>query len=291
MAQQEQAEAVRSGRIVADRLAFAEGPRWHEDALWWSDMHAGIVQRMGPGGALETVCTVEHRPSGLGWLPDGRLLVASMADKRLLRREADGTLAVHADLSAHVPCRINDMVVDRHGRAYVGNFGFELDRGAPPAPTVLVRVDPDGRCHVAADNLMFPNGMVITPEGGTLVVAETFGSRLTAFDIGPDGGLGGRRIWASLAGGAVPDGICLDAAGAIWVASPTTHECIRVLEGGEVAGRIATGRGAYACMLGGADRRDLFVCTADSHDPARQASERNGRIEAFRAEVPGDGLP
>ena len=277
-------------RVVATGVAFGEGPRWHDGTLWWSDMHGGQVNRLVDGQVI-SACDVPTRPSGLGWLPDGRLLVVSMLDKRVLRLEADGTLVMHADLADLVPRRPNDMTVDRHGGAYVGNFGFELDGAEPVAATVLVYVAPDGAARVVADELLFPNGMVITPDGGTLVVAETWGARLTAYSVGHGGTLSDRRVWAQLPGEAVPDGICLDAEGAIWVASPTTHECLRLREGGAVAERVATGRGAFACMLGGADRRTLFVCTAESHDPERQARERNGRIEAFEVSVPGDGLP
>ena len=276
--------------IVATDIAFGEAPRWHDGAFWWSDMHGDRVQRLSASG-IETVCDVPMQPSGLGWLPDGRLLVVSMADKRVLRREADGSLVTHADLSELAPRRLNDMTVDRQGGAYVGNFGFELDPQEAPAPTVLCRVDPGGGVRVVADELMFPNGMVLSEDGKVLVVAETYGARLSAFDVAEDGALSNRRVWAQLADGAVPDGICLDAAGAIWVASPTTHVCLRVREGGEVLERIPTGRGAYACMLGGEERRTLYVCTADSHDPARQRRERNGRIEAFTVAVPGAGLP
>ncbi len=277
-------------QVVASGLAFGEGPRWHDGALWWSDMHAGQVNRL-VGGLVETVCAVPTRPSGLGWLPDGRLLAVSMVDKRVLRQEPDGSLVTHADLGSLVPCRLNDMTVDRQGRAYVGNFGFELDGKEAPAPTVLVRVDADGAAHVVAHDLLFPNGAVISADGHTLIIAETWGARLTAFAIHADGSLSDRRVWAPMPEGAVPDGICLDAEGAVWVASPTTHECLRLCEGGAVLARVATARGAYACMLGGADRRTLFVCTADSHDPERQARERNGRIEAYAVSVPGAGLP
>ncbi len=273
-------------RIVATGLAFPEAPRWHNGTLWWSDMHAFQVCREAAGG-VEKICDIPRRPSGLGWLPDGRLLVVSMEDKRVLRMEPDGRLALHADLSGLVPRRLNDMIVDAQGRAYVGNFGFELDGVEAPVPTVLVRVDPNGASRVVAQDLLFPNGMVIAAEGRTLIVAETWGARLTAFDIDADGNLSQRRIWAQLEGGAVPDGICLDAEGAIWVASPTTTGCLRVREGGEVLQRIDTGRGAFACALGGQYRRTLFVCTADSHDPQRQNTERNGRIEAFEVTVPG----
>ena len=284
------AQGIVAQGIVAQGIAFGEGPRWRDGTLWWSDMHGWQVSRL-LDGQVGKVCDVPMRPSGLGWLPDGRLLVVSMADKRVLRMEPDGSLVIHADLSALVPRQINDMTVDRHGRAYVGNFGFELDGKEEPRPTVLVRVDPDGSARVVADDLLFPNGSVITEDGRTLIIAETWGARLTAFDIEADGSLSKRRVWAQLGEGAVPDGICLDAEGAAWVASPTTAECLRVREGGQVVDRIETGRGAYACMLGGSSRRTLFVCTADSHDPLRQRFERNGRIEAFEVVIPGAGLP
>ena len=271
----------RQAAIIATGVAFGEAPRWHENTLWWSDMHGGGVRKLA-GTQTLPVCDVPNRPSGLGWLPDGAMLVVSMADKRVLRQVADGTLVMHADLSHLVPRRLNDMIVDAQGRAYVGNFGFELDSGEQPRPTVLVRVDPDGQGSVVADDLLFPNGMVITDSGQTLVVAQTFGGQLTAFTIDTAGALSNRRVWAQMPERAVPDGICLDTDGTIWVASPTTHECLRFREGGEVLDRIPTGRGAYACALGGADGRTLFVCTADSHDPARQRVELNGRIEAFQ---------
>ena len=267
-------------------LAFGEGPRWREGALWWSDMQAGEVCTLN-NGVVSRVCEVPGRPSGLGWLPDGRLLVVSMTDKRVLRLEPDGALVTHADLSDLAPRRCNDMVVDQRGRAYVGNFGFELDGAEEVRATVLIRVDPDGSARVAADHLLFPNGSVIADGGGTLIVAETWGARLTAFDVDDHGDLSGRRVWAPMADGVAADGICLDAEGAVWVASPTTAECVRVREGGEVLERIPTGRSAFACALGGDDGRTLFVLTADSHDPDRQRRERNGRLEAFQVGAPG----
>ena len=273
--------------IVAEDIAFAEGPRWHDGALWWSDMHGHQVSRLGRESSVETVCEVPARPSGLGWLPDGRMLVVSMTDRRVLRREADGRLVVHSDLSALAPRRCNDMVVDARGGAYVGNFGFELDDVEPSCPTVLVRVEADGAARVVADGLWFPNGMVLTDGGQTLVVAETWAARLTAFDVAANGSLSGQRVWAAIDRRVYPDGICLDAEGAIWVASPSTGEVLRVLEGGEVTDRVDTGRSAFACALGGADRCTLYVCTADSHDPERQRRERNGRIESFAVAVPG----
>jgi sugar lactone lactonase YvrE len=276
--------------IVAKDIAFGEGPRWHDGTLWWADMHGHQVNRL-VDGAVQKVCDVPNKPSGLGWLPDGRMLVVSMLDKRVLRQERDGSMAVHADLSGLVPRRLNDMTVDTHGRAYVGNFGFELDGIEEQKATVLVRVDPDGAMKVVAEDLIFPNGAVITGDGRTLIIAETFAGHLTAFDIDSNGDLSNRRLWAQLPGQAVPDGICLDAEGAVWVASPFTKDCLRIAEGGKLLQRIDTGRGAYACMLGGGDRRTLYICTADSHDPDRQAAERNGAIEAFEVAVPGAGLP
>jgi sugar lactone lactonase YvrE len=277
--------------VLLDGLAFPEGPRWRDGRLWFSDMHADVVLTVDLAGRSERVATVPGQPSGLGWLPDGRLLVVSMTDRRLLRLDPGGLVPV-ADLSAHATWHCNDMVVDARGRAYVGNFGSEIHgvRGLP-TPAAICRVDPDGRVEVAASDLLFPNGTVITPDGRTLVVGESFGARLTAFDVDPDTGrLSGRREWARLER-AVPDGICLDADGAIWVASPVSAAVLRVREGGRVLARVPVASQAFACMLGGADRRTLFVCTAETSDPVRCRATRTGRIEAVRVEVPGAGLP
>lgn len=271
-------------------LAFGEGPRWHDGRLWFSDMHAHVVQALDPETrAVETIVEVPACPSGLGWLPDGTLLIVSMQDRRLVRFEG-GRLVEHADLSPWAAFHCNDMVVDEQGRAYIGNFGFDLYSGAAPVPATMVRVDPDGAVQPVADELLFPNGTVITPDGATLVVGESWGGRLTAFDVGGDGSLSNRRVWAQL-DGAVPDGICLDAEGAIWIASPTSSEVLRVREGGEVTDRIPLDRGAFACMLGGDERRTLFVLTAHESDPVESARTRTGRIEAFPVEVAGAGLP
>jgi len=279
-------------RTVVDGLAFAEGPRWHEGALWFSDMHAGTVFRCdATSGATEVVAEVERLPSGLGWDPQGSLLVVSMIDRRLLRIGADGDLEEVADLSSLATFHCNDMVVDEQGRAYVGNFGFDFQSGETPIGAVLARVDPDGTVSAAASDLMFPNGTVITPDGGTMIIGETFGARLTAFDISSNGSLSRRRVWAPMPAGAVPDGICLDAEGAVWAASPTSKDVIRLAEGGEVLDRVNTGRGVYACMLGGEDGRTLFVCTAVGTDPAVTMAARSGRIEAVEVDVPRAGRP
>jgi sugar lactone lactonase YvrE len=281
----------RTLKTLLGGLAFAEGPRWREGRLWFSDMHVGEVIAMSPAGERETIYTHEGPVSGLGWLPDGRMLVVSMNDHRLLRFEKDGTVATHGDMSAIATGICNDMVVDAEGRAYVGNFGVGYPDVAKVQPAKMARVDPDGRVSVAAEDLVFPNGTVITPDGKTLIVGETFAGRMTAFDIAADGTLSHRRLWAQLPQGAVPDGCCLDAEGAIWVASPTTNEVIRLKEGGEVAERITAAAGCYACMLGGADRKTLFVLTCASANPNSTVTDRGGKIEAVEVDVPGAGLP
>lgn len=279
-------------RTVAGGLCFGEGPRWHEGRLWFSDMHGGQVLAMSPAGALETIVEVPGRPSGIGWLPDGSMLVVSMTDRRVLRLAVGSrTLVEHADLSALAGWHCNDMVVDGAGRAYVGNFGFDIDRRAEPVSTCLVLVEPDGRARVAAEGLEFPNGAVITPDGATLIIGESFGRRLSAFAIDGDGSLSGRRVWAEL-DGAAPDGICLDTEGAIWIASPLGHQVLRVGEGGGVLDRIDVGeRNAYACMLGGPDRRTLYICTARSSNPEKTVQQRAGQIDVVDVDVPGCGWP
>jgi len=213
-----------------------------------------------------------------------------MTDRRLLRLDPDGPREV-ADLSglASHPC--NDMAVDARGRAYIGHFGYDFEAGGPPAPASLILVHPDGRVEVAAEDLSFPNGAAIAPDGATLIVGESMAARLTAFDVASDGSLANRRVWAQLSGGAVPDGIGLDAEGAIWVASPSTSEVLRVAEGGEVLARVPTERMAIACMLGGADRRTLFVLTAPAVAREECLAQLGARIETVAVEVPGAGYP
>ena len=276
--------------VLLDGLLFPEGPRWHDDKLWFSDMHAGQVMTVDINGKAEVIVSVDQSPSGLGWLPDGRLLVVSMLDRRLLRLDADGLVEV-ADLNLLASFHCNDMVVDQHGRAYIGNFGFDLNAQAPFSPAEVVMVTPDGKARVVADEMAFPNGSVITPDGNTLIVAETFGSRLSAFDIEADGSLSNRRIWAGIEG-AFPDGICLDAEGGIWVASPAGETgVLRVREGGEITHHIDVATQAYACMLGGPQRDTLFMLTAETIDPDGARAKVNGRIEIVQVEVPGAGWP
>ena len=280
---------MRTLTTLIDELSFPEGPRWHDERLFFSDMHAHRVIAVDLAGRTETICEVPTWPSGLGWLPDGRMLVVSMTDRRLLRLDRDG-LKVAADLSQLASFHCNDMVVDAHGRAYIGNFGFDLHAGSAPRLAAIVMVEHNGAARVVADQMRFPNGSVITPDGKTLIVGESTGACLTAFDIDADGSLRNRRVWAGIAP-AVPDGIALDAEGAIWVASPVTDEVIRVTEGGKVIERIKTANHAYACMLGGPGRRTLFVLTAADSDPDKCRAKATGRIETAPVEVPGAGLP
>ncbi len=293
-------------KVLLEGLTFGEGPRWHDGKLWFSDFHTNRVMTVGLDGKAETIVEVPGMPSGLGWLPDGRLLVVSMTGRRLLRLDPEGLTEV-ADLSglAQYPC--NDMVVDKSGRAYVGHFGYDIGAGKPFAPASIIMVTPDGSVSVVADDIYFPNGSVITPDGRTLIVAETFGARLTAFDIQADGSLTGRRVWAQLgealqsgissmaelaaSGTVIPDGICLDAEGAIWAAIPFGQEVIRVREGGEVIDRVKVATGAVACMLGGPDRRTLFIMTAETSQPDEAKAKLSGRVEMVKVDVPGAGLP
>jgi sugar lactone lactonase YvrE len=275
--------------VLPGELVFPESPRWHEGKLWFSDMHTHQVQCVRSDGALETVVNVPQQPSGLGWLPDGRLLVVSMLDRCLLRLDPDG-LTMVADLRELAPFHCNDMVVDRHGRAYIGNFGFDYEARHPPKATVLILVTPDGQKRIVAKDLLFPNGSVITPDGRTLIVAETWGARLTGFSIAEDGSLFDRRVWAQF-DRVTPDGICLDAEAAIWVASPRGREVLRVREGGNITHRISTENPPLACMLGGADRRTLFILSGPMVSKEEGMALKGGRIETIRVEIPGAGLP
>jgi sugar lactone lactonase YvrE len=275
-------------RVVLDDLIFPEGPRWHDGHLWFSDMHAHRVVRLLGDGVAETVVEVPNRPSGLGWLPDGRLLVVSMTDRRLLR--LDGTQLVEvADLTALAPHHCNDMVVDSKGRAYIGNFGFDLEAGDEPTGTTLVCVEPDGEAWVVVEQLLFPNGMVLTPDERTLIVAESYGQRLSAYDVRDDGSLANPRVWADLRPN-VPDGICLDAEGAVWVADPVNRGVMRVKEGTGAVDWVSTGdRRANASVLGGEEGRTMFICPAQSTKRERAIELRAGGIEATEVEVPYAG--
>jgi sugar lactone lactonase YvrE len=285
---------------LATGIYFGEGPRWHDGALWFSDFYANAVKTCTEDGKVDVTVSMDTQPSGLGWLPNGDLLIVSMQDRKLMRRDSSGALSVHADLSGIATFHCNDMVVSSSGVAYVGNFGFDLDheleaRGIEAVlgehPTAaLARVDPDGSASVAATDMDFPNGSVITPDGRTLIVAESLGMRLTAFDIGDDGSLSNRRVWAPL-GNRVPDGICLDAEGMVWVANPLAPEAFLVAEGGDVVDVVETSQPCYACMLGGADGQTLFCLTATSSMAAVSSASPLGKIETARVDVARAGLP
>lgn len=274
---------------LLDGAIFTEGPRWHDGKLWFSDMHDQKIFTVDMDGNQELVFEAEGDTSGLGFLPDGTLLYVSMHDRKLMRLD-DGKASEVANLAGLATFHCNDMVTDAKGRSYVGNFGFDLHGGEEPSPANLIMVDTDGTVSIAASGLMFPNGMVITPDDKTLIVGETFGACLTAFDIAEDGTLSNRREWANVAP-SVPDGICLDAEGAIWIASPTTQDVIRVKEGGEVTDRLKVSTNAFACMLGGEDGKTLFVLTSEESDPAKMEGRRTGKIEITQVDVPHAGLP
>ncbi len=247
-------------RILMTGIGMGESPRWHAGRLWFADWIARQIIALDPDGRSEVVVQVPSMPICFDWLPDGRLLVVSGREGRLLRRESDGSLVLHADLSATLAKPWNDIVVDGRGNAYVDSIGFEFP-GGQFVPGIVALVTPDGRVRQVADGLAFPNGLAITADGKTLIVAESYGHKLTAFDIGPDGSLAGRRTWAEL-GDAAPDGICLDTEGAVWYADVPHQCCVRVAEGGGMLQKVELDRGAFACMLGGGDGRSLFINAA-----------------------------
>lgn len=273
--------------LFLDGLVFPESPRWREGRLWFSDMFAGRVMAVDPEGRSEVIAAAPGWLSGLGWLPDGRLLAVSMQDRRLLRLEAGGFVEA-ANLQGLASCTTNDMVVDRLGRAYIGEVGFDVHGGAPFRPACLVLVTPEGRARVVDADLVCPNGAVITPDGRTLIVGESLADRLTAFDIDADGSLTHKRVWAQVEG-LGPDGICLDAEDCIWVASPMQGRVQRIREGGRVLESFSVSPMPLAVMLGGPDRRTLFICEAPHPEEAMKKPQ--GRLETLRVSVPGAGLP
>ena len=290
---------TRQPTVVLEKLSFLESPRFLDGRLWLSDFYTHRVLSCRPDGSdLRDEASVPTQPSGLGRLPDGRLLIVSMRDQRILRREPDGTLVTHADLTAVARGLCNDMVVDGAGRAYVGCFGFDLMAGAPVETAPLIRVDPDGGVSVVAEDLYFPNGAVVV--GDRLVLAESLGNRISAFDIGPEGSLGPRQDWArfgevpastdageALASVAVaPDGICADAEGAVWAADAIGGRAVRVREGGEIVDEVDAGTGVYACVLGGDDGRTLYLCTAPSFAEHERRDTREAALLAVRVDVP-----
>lgn len=296
----------RTVRTVVAGMSYTECPRWHEGRLWFADFYTHAIYSVNEDGSdLRTEVEVPAQPSGIGWLPDGRLLYVSMRDRTVMRREPDGTIQVHADVSAYVTGHPNDMVVDAQGRCWLGNFGFDLMGGADIETTGLLRVDPDGSVTTVADDLWFPNGSVIADDGGTLIVDETFGNRISAFTIEADGALGPRRDWAvfgdppttRVTAEAIPqavlgpDGCGLDAEGCLWVADAIGGRVVRVAEGGEILDTVTPGTGVFACMLGGADGRTLFMSCAPDFDEHARSAAREAEIRAVQVDVPHGGLP
>jgi sugar lactone lactonase YvrE len=278
---------------LVDGRAFLEGPRWRGDTMFVSDMHAHEVIRVDSAGTVEVVARFDGPPSGLGWLPDGRMLVVSMDDRRVLRLEGGGGVVEHADLSSFSPFQINDMVVDARGFAFVGQMGYDLhgSGGAGARPSALLRVDPDGSAHEAAPEMQVANGMAVANDDRTLLVAESAGKDLVAFDVADDGTLSNRRVWAELPD--YPDGMCIDSEDGVWFACPVGDRFIRVVEGGEVTDEIPVpGRHAIACALGGTDGRTLFMLTAPTlGNPEASREAMGARVEVTSVDVPGAERP
>jgi len=277
-------------QVLMTGIAFGESPRWHDGRLWFCDWGAQELIAVDLEGKSEVIVRVPSFPFCIDWLRDGRLLIVSASDRRLLRREPDGSIVTHADLSRLSKKPWNDIVVDGRGNTYVDNIGFDFP-GGEFATGILALVTPDGSARQVADGAAFPNGIVVTPDNSTLIVAESYANRLTAFDIAADGTLSNRRLWADLDRG-VPDGICIDAENAVWYADVPNMRCVRVREGGEVLQTIDLDRGCFACMLGGADRTTLFLVAREWRGPASMADGgRTGQVLTAKVATPGAGRP
>jgi sugar lactone lactonase YvrE len=279
-------------RTLIDGLVIGESPRWHEGRLWFSHWGAQEVVAVDLDGKAEVVTGVSTTiPFSIDWLPDGRLLIVSGPEGLLLRMQPDGSLLTHADLTGLSGHGWNEIVVDGRGNAYVNGVGFDLMAGAEFAPGIVAVVTPDGSVRQVAEGVAFPNGMAVTPDNSTLILAESYGKRLTAFDIAADGSLANRRLWADLQDG-VPDGICVDAEGAVWYADVPNQRCVRVREGGEVLQRIELDRGCFACTLGGPDGTTLFLMAAQWRGPANMfAGPPSGQVITAQAPAAGAGWP
>jgi sugar lactone lactonase YvrE len=278
--------------VLMEGIAFGEQPRWHEDRLWFSDWGPPEVIAVDLEGKHEVMLQAPSFPCCVDWLPDGRLLIVSPREGRLLRQERDGSLVTHGDLgSVSTPAAGNELVVDGRGNAYVNGGGFDLMAGEAFAPGIIALVTPEGSARQVADGLAFPNGMLVTADNATLIVAESYAKRLTAFDIAEDASLSNRRVWAEL-GDDVPDGICLDAENAVWYGDVPNKRCVRVREGGEVRQTIELDRGCFACALGGPDRRTLFMMATVWNGPENMFAEpRTGQVLTAEAPAPGVGWP
>lgn len=278
-------------RILMSGIVFGESARWHDGRFWFADWARQEVIAVDPGGKSEVMLRLpgagDLRPICIDWLPDGRLLLLSGASRSVLRQEPDGALVTHADLGGACDAQQwNEIAVDGRGNAYLNNIAFDFP-GGEFRPGFAALATPDGAVRQVAGGLGFPNGMAVTPDGSTLIVAESYAHVLTAFDITPDGGLTGRRVWADLGEAAAPDGICLDAEGAVWYADVGNHQCVRVREGGEIVQVVDTALGCFSCALGGPDSRTLFLVVADwSRGPAMFTGDPTGRILAREVSVP-----
>jgi sugar lactone lactonase YvrE len=273
--------------VLMEGIAFGESPRWHDGRVWFSDWGAGQVIALDPGGVCEVIVSVASFPMCIDFLPDGRLLVVDSARQRVLRREPDGTMVTAADLAPVSVKPWNDLVVGASGNAYVNNIGYDFP-GGEPGPGIVALVTPEGSVRQVAADLAFPNGMAITADGGTLIVAESHADRLTAYDIGPDGDLHHRRVWAATEGDH-PDGICVDDEGAVWYADVASGRCVRVREGGEILASVELDRGAFACTLSRGDEPRLYVVGQKWGGP--RTAERTGQVVVFPAPAPGAGKP
>ncbi len=274
--------------VIADGIVFGESPRWRAGKLWFSDWGAGRVLSIAPGDTPTVEAEVASFPMCIDFLPDGRLLVVSSADRQVLRREPDGSLVPHADLAPVSTKPWNDIVVDGQGNAYVNSIGFDFP-GGEYAPGILALVTPDGGVTTVATDLAFPNGMAITADDSTLIVAESYAEQLTAYDLADDGTLSGRRVWAATPGDH-PDGICIDATGAVWYADVGRRHCVRVIEGGEVLATVELDRGAFACALSRGSDPTLFVVAQDWGGP-EAVGGTTGQVLALAAPAPGAGHP
>ena len=280
-------------RVLFSGLAFPESPRWRDGRLWVCNWGAQEIVAVDPEGRIDVVLPAPTAtfPFSVDWLRDGRMLIVAGREGFLLRREPDGSLATHADLNGLSDRGWNEIVVDGRGRAYVNGPGFDMMAGEDFAPGIIGLITPNGAVRQVADGVAFPNGMAVTPDNATVIVAESYARRLTAFDIAADGALSNRRVWADLGDGC-PDGICLDAEGAVWYADVPNKRCVRVREGGEILQTIALDRGGFACMLGGADRRTLFIAAAHWRGPETMFDQaRTGQVLTASVIAPGVGWP
>ncbi|MCG7914562.1 MAG: gluconokinase, GntK/IdnK-type [Candidatus Thiodiazotropha weberae] len=266
--------------VLLEQLMFPEAPRWQDNQLWFTDQHARQVVRVNLQGESHVVAELDDLPGGLGWLPDGRLLVVSMTKRRILAL-SDHKLALYADLYELASYHCNDLLVDPLGRCYAGNFGYDLHGGEAQAPAELILVNRDAKPQLAAEQLIFPNGSALSQDGKTLLVAETFASRITAFTVSTDGSLTQRRLWADL-NGAYPDGIALDSQQNLWVAAPNRSRLLLVKEGGEIVREVMPVGDPYACMVGGAENDTLFITSSETDNPEEARRLRSGRIETLK---------